>query len=649
MFSKIIFAFTLLVPIGSLMAKGLPLEHFNHMPLIEQPSISPDSENIAAIYNGKDITQVVVTPFGSQDLKALVSLGGEKYRIESIYWANNKRLIINVSQPFENKGLRLRTNHMYSADIDGKNVFEIRRSMRAKRSSDASNDWDFYSNSPYLLNLLPSDPDHILVTTSESRDGNYASVYKVNINDGDFVKHTANTNRITSWITDRNGEILLAIGENDNYRDETQYVYFRKDEEADWELIKKYVPFESETFDPVIYEKPTNTLLLLSDHKLNKTALWRFDIKSNEFTELVAEAPGNFDISSVIYQRSATETNVIGYHYVDNFVRRVYWDEEKQNVGQQLADLLKKSGLDSNILDYSFDGTRYIISATSDVSPTKFYLFDSKKKSLSLWFSQYPYLEGKSLANVIPFSFNARDGMEIHGYITLPNGVENPPVVLFPHGGPYARDYQYFDPFVQMMANDGYAVLQVNYRGSTGYGKKYTTSGYHQWGKAMQTDLLDAYEWLKATDLVDKNKACIAGASYGGYAALVAGFQTPELFDCIVSIAGVSDLKDQMTMWRRFGAFDYIENAVSNKDTDLEAISPYYHAEKFTKPVLLIHGKKDTRVSYRQSSAMYDQLKSAGKDVAYEEFEYGTHFLNDATNRANAMKLMKDFLNQHLK
>jgi dipeptidyl aminopeptidase/acylaminoacyl peptidase len=631
------------------MAKGLPLEHFNHMPLIEQPSISPDSENIAAIYNGKDITQVVVTPFGSQDLKALVSLGGEKYRIESIYWANNKRLIINVSQPFENKGLRLRTNHMYSADIEGKNVFEIRRSMRAKRSSDASNDWDFYSNSPYLLNLLPSDPDHILVTTSESRDGNYASVYKVNINDGDFVKHTANTNRITSWITDRNGEILLAIGENDNYLVETQYVYFRKDEEADWELIKKYVPFESETFDPVIYEKSTNTLLLLSDHKLNKTALWRFDIKSNEFTELVAEAPVNFDISSVIYQRSATETNVIGYHYVDNFVRRVYWDEEKQNVGQQLADLLKKSGLDSNILDYSFDGTRYIISATSDVSPTKFYLFDSKKKSLSLWFSQYPYLEGKSLANVIPFSFNARDGMEIHGYITLPNGVENPPVVLFPHGGPYARDYQYFDPFVQMMANDGYAVLQVNYRGSTGYGKKYTTSGNHQWGNAMQTDLLDAYEWLKATDLVDKNKACIAGASYGGYAALVAGFQTPELFDCIVSIAGVSDLKDQMTMWRRFGAFDYIENAVSNKDTDLEAISPYYHAEKFTKPVLLIHGKKDTRVSYRQSSAMYDQLKSAGKDVAYEEFEYGTHFLNDATNRANAMKLMKDFLNQHLK
>ncbi|MFT5312708.1 MAG: dipeptidyl aminopeptidase/acylaminoacyl peptidase, partial [Paraglaciecola sp.] len=144
-------------------------------------------------------------------------------------------------------------------------------------------------------------------------------------------------------------------------------------------------------------------------------------------------------------------------------------------------------------------------------------------------------------------------------------------------------------------------------------------------------------------------KACIAGASYGGYAALVAGYQTPELFDCIVSIAGISDLDDQISMWRRLGNFDYINNAVSDDNTDTEAISPYFHAKKFNKPVLLIHGKRDTRVSYRQSKTMYEELKSEGKDVSYEEFEYGTHFLNDATNRVNAMKLMKGFFAKHLK
>jgi dipeptidyl aminopeptidase/acylaminoacyl peptidase len=648
MYRKIILTFFLLLPISCLHAESLPLEYFNQMPMLEDPVISPNGEHLAGIYNSNEKTQVVVMPFGSQDLKALVTLGGEEYRINSIYWANNKRLLINVSQPYEYKGLRLRTTHLFSADLEGKNVFEMRRSINA-RVSTKTTELDFYFNSPRLLNILPNDADHILVTTRDSRDGNYASVFKVNINDGGFKKHIANTNRINNWITDKNGEILLAIGGSDRPRDDTKYVYLRENQDADWKLIKKYTPFESETFDPIMYEKETNSILLLSDHELNKTALWRFDIKKNQFTDLVAKAPGEFDISNVIFKPSHTEMNVIGYTYVDDFVRRVYWDSEQKNIGNQLAKLLSKSGLQSNIYDYSLNKNRYIISAISDSSPVKYYLFDKNKKSLSLWFSQFPYLEGKALANVTPFTFNARDGMEIYGYITLPNGVEKPPVILFPHGGPYARDYQYFDPYVQMMANEGYAVLQVNFRGSTGYGNKYMTSGYHQWGRAMQTDLLDAYEWLLATELVHKDKACIAGASYGGYAALVAGYQTPELFDCIVSIAGVSDLGDQMTMWRRLGSFDYIDNAVNGDDTDIKAVSPYYHTEKFKKPVLLIHGKKDTRVSYRQSSAMYDQLKSAGKDVMYKEFDYGTHYLDDATNRANAMKLMKDFFEEHLK
>tara|TARA_R110002167_G_scaffold84940_1_gene230650 strand:- start:409 stop:2355 length:1947 start_codon:yes stop_codon:yes gene_type:complete len=648
MYKKIIITFFLLLPISTLHAESLPLEYFNQMPLLQNPVISPNGEHLAGIYNSNDNTQVVVMPFGSQDLKALVTLGGEKYRIEGIDWANNKRLLINVSQPYEFKGLKLRTTHLFSADLEGKNVFEMRRSTNA-RVSTKTTDLDFYYNSPNLLNILPNDADHILVTTRDSRDGNYASVYKVNVNDGKFEKHIANSNRIDNWITDKNGEILLAIGGSDRVRNETKYVYVRENQEADWKLIKQYTPFESETFDPIMYEKETNSLLLLSDHQLNKTALWRFDIEKNEFSELVAQAPGKFDITNVIFKPSHTEMNVIGYTYVDNFVRRVYWDSEQKNIGNQLAELLSKSGLQSNIYDYSLDENRYIISAISDSSPVKYYLFDKNKKSLSLWFSEFPYLEGKALANVTPFTFNARDGMEIYGYITLPNGVEKPPVILFPHGGPFSRDYQYFDPYVQMMANEGYAVLQVNFRGSTGYGLRYMTNGYHQWGKAMQTDLLDAYEWLVATELVHKDKACIAGASYGGYAALVAGYQTPELFDCIVSIAGVSDLSDQMTMWRRLGEFDYIENAVKNDDTDIKAISPYYHAEKFKKPVLLIHGKKDTRVSYRQSNSMYDQLKSAGKNVKYKEFEYGTHYLDDATNRINAMKLMKDFFEEHLK
>jgi len=276
-------------------------------------------------------------------------------------------------------------------------------------------------------------------------------------------------------------------------------------------------------------------------------------------------------------------------------------------------------------------------------------LFNTKAMKFTPWFSEYPNLVKQELAEVESITFKARDGMELHGYYTVAKDSKNPPVVLFPHGGPVARDYKVFDPFVQLFASRGFAVLQVNFRGSDGYGLEYQKAGYNQWGDKMQTDLIDGLNWAKENRNANTNKACIVGASYGGYAALVAGFQTPNQFKCIASIAGISDLDKQVSHWRVRGAEEYVLNAVNdNGKINIKDISPIHNVDKFKAPVLLIHGQADTRVDFVQSELMHKELQKAGKDSKFVTFKFGTHNLNDAANRKVAMEELDKFLKKHL-
>jgi len=622
----------------------IPLEYFNQMPMVEEPIISPDGKNIAVIFNQGELTQVALFPFDDKSqMKVILQLGTEKYRIESIDWANNERILVSVSQPMyiDDWKARVRTNHLYSANIDGSSVFELRKIAKNQRET------TFYKNSPILKSLLNNDPDHILVTMYDERDNNYTSVFKVNVNTGEFNKYLPNSNRIIGWGVTNSGDVLLGVGRDNSRLNKTRYIYTRKDTKADWQMVKTYEAYKTETFNVISYEPEKNSIIVISDYKLGKDALWRFDIPSGEYT-LLGEAPGQLDIRGAITRLEGNKRSVIGFTYNDNFIKRVYFDKNSNQFSQQIASIFNKKNLQANVYHADKNKQRFIIYAISDKSPGKYYLYDKKTNKLNFWYAQYPKLERSKLATVTPFNFKARDGMDLHGYLTLPNDVKNPPVVLFPHGGPFARDSQYFDPYVQMFASKGYAVLQVNYRGSEGYGNKYTTAGYHQWGKKMQTDLIDALAWLKESKQADTNNACIVGASYGGYAALAAGYQTPNTFKCIASIAGTANMQTTLSDWKRWGFNNYVKNAVTDDEQELKKLSPVYHAKEFKAPVLLIHGKADTIVSYYQSEDMYDALTKAKKDVDIKFYKYGTHNLNDAVNRKDAMELIASFLEKHL-
>lgn len=632
---------------GTALAKSnIPLSNFNHMPMVMQPTLSPNGEQIAVITNREGVTQVTLVPFDNpSELSVLLELGGEKYRIEEIDWVNDERLIVSVSQPFKMFKNRYRTNHIYSISTDGKSVFEL-----TKRGNQQQTKLEFYYSRPHLLSLLPKDPKHILVTVNDARDNNYSSVFKVNVDTGEFEKYLANGDKIVGWHVNRLGEVLMAVGTDDDYNTDISYYYTRKSENDKWRLVKKVEAFADERFFPRLYEPETNSIIIESDHELNKMALWRYHIDTGDY-DLLGEAPDNYDIDGPIWQRDGDNYTIVGYRYTDHFSKRVYFDQASQKTSQQIANLFAKRGLQAGIYSRDEAKNRMILSTLSDNKAPTFYTYDKKKAQISPWYGQYPGLNKANLPKVTPFEFKARDGMLLNGYITVPEGVKNPPLVLFPHGGPYGvRDYQYFDPFVQAFASRGYAVLQVNYRGSGGFGNSYQTVGYGEWGKTMQTDLIDAVNWVKDQKLADTGNACIAGASYGGYAALAAGYQTPKLFKCIVSIAGIGDMGALVSLEKRRGTSkSFLSKAIKNVNENMEPISPAYHATKFEAPVLLIHGKADTRVSYRQSEQMYDALKKAGKDVEIELFKFGTHHLDDVSNRKEAMELMVEFLDSHLK
>ncbi|NQY35190.1 MAG: S9 family peptidase [Alteromonadaceae bacterium] len=626
-------------------AEVIPLSSFNQMPLVVQPSLSPDGKNIAVITNRGEQTQVSVSPYDNpKEIVPVAGLDGAKYRIESIAWANNERILITVTQPIKYLYYQLRTSHIYSVKIDGSSLIELKSKKRVKDNLDA------YRSSPHLLSLLDKEPNHILVTIKDWQDEYYSSVYKVNIETGDFKKYIPNGNKIYAWHVNTKGEVLMARGTDRNQKSGMDYFYTRKNNDDDWQLIKKRQAYADETFAPVLYEQENNSVIVISNYKLKKNALWRYHITSDEY-ELLGEAPDLFDIDGAITRLDGDTRTVVGFSYTDHFKKRVYFNEQAENLNLQIQSIFLKQGLQASIYDWDKNRQRFIVYVVSDTQPGQFYLFDKKVNKLSPWYGQYPSLKKHKLTPVRPIEFKARDGMVLYGYVTLPEGIKNPPLVVYPHGGPYGvRDTQYFDPFVQLFASRGYAVLQVNYRGSGGYGDKYLTSGYSQWGRKMQTDIIDAVNWVKKQNVVDTENACIVGGSYGGYAALAAGYQTPKQFNCIVSIAGVSDMERHVSTLRRFsGTNAFIENAINEDETDFEAISPVDNVNQFEAPVLLIHGKVDQRVSYRQSENMYEELKDAKKEVEYKLFEFGTHHLDDAVIRKQAMGLMIEFVDKHIK
>jgi dipeptidyl aminopeptidase/acylaminoacyl peptidase len=308
----------------------------------------------------------------------------------------------------------------------------------------------------------------------------------------------------------------------------------------------------------------------------------------------------------------------------------------------------------NEIRNSSRNGRRHIVVSSHATQPPQWYLYDEDLNRLILMVDGYPKLISNELVKPMPVTLKARDGTVLHGYVTRPAHAQQPgPLILLPHGGPASRDVLDFDYWTQFLASRGWAVLKVNFRGSSGYGGDFLQAGFKRWGLEMQDDLTDAAQYAIDQGIADPERICIVGGSYGGYAALMGVVKTPQLFRCAVSFAGVSDLRALLKEKRRFLGYELGSERQlgawwSDRDR-LKATSPVNHADKIRTPLLIVHGAEDRTVSVEQSRAMVDALKDAGfTRMQYVELPDGDHHLSRQDDRLTFFRAMERFLAAYL-
>jgi len=594
----------------------IPVYDLMQAPLVNDVKISPDGKTVAALYNNNNRIMVLVKDMTVDNSKPVI-INVLNHNVKWINWANNHRIIAGT---LVEGGLWQDYYALVVMDKDGKN-------MRHLIS-------DFSIGN--LIDLLPDDPDHVLVEELNINNQHYPEVYKVFIgNERKEQRVQESRFNIDHWITDANGDVRIGVG----YLSD-RMIIDAKMADGNWKTISEKRYIKDSQFYPMAIGK-SGIAYVLSYHETDKAALYEYNIETQTFGRQLFKHD-LVDVGDIYYSRLKDAVAYAGFtldktelHFFDDQLAKDYLA-----VTQALPDTTNL------ITSESADEKRLIIFAGSSGNPGSYYLFDRENKKLMYLGSRYPGLEKISLSKTKGTRYKARDGMTVYGYVSYPvtyNDTPSPMVVLV-HGGPYTRDKNEFDPWVQFLTNRGYVVFQPNFRGSTGYGGAYWKSGYRQWGLAMEDDVMDGVKILIDGKVADKSKICIMGASYGGYAALMGVAKYSDIFCCAISISGISDLNKLMIQ-----KGNYLNRILIGDDfSDRKASSPITYAENINSPVLLAHGTEDKTVNYSQSDDMYDALKKADKDVTFIKLKKETHYLEDIKNRVALFEAIDKFLDKHM-
>lgn len=466
--------------------------------------------------------------------------------------------------------------------------------------------------------------------------------------------------RIHRWILDRKLTPRACIGYNpDTHKYES---WWRESAERPWKLINRQDRETERGFFPVAIDAD-DRLLVLSDMATGRYALHRYDDAAGAPGELLAGHP-QFDISADDLIYSADDRIPIGVTILED-KRRSYWFDKDRAAVQQAVDASLPAGRE-NALRF-LRGGQVLVASSGDVEPGAYYLFDPEKRTLSEMLRSRPWLQPQQLASMQVLRYAARDGQQIVSYLTVPRGTQPDaklPLLVWVHGGPHGRDVWGFDRFVQYLASLGVAVLQPNFRGSTGFGRDFEVAGQRQWGLRMQDDVSDGVKALVAQGRVDARRICIGGASYGGYAAMMGVVREPELFRCAVNMMGVTDLVRLVESGhadynrRRGSSLDVRvdarlraevgDPAVPEQRKLMDANSPVRLAAQIKAPVLLIYGTDDARVPIEHGTAMRDALKSAGVAYEWKTYTGEGHGIWGGGNFVDLMKRVGDFVSRQL-
>jgi len=493
------------------------------------------------------------------------------------------------------------------------------------------------------LRYVPGKEKEVMIQMNK-RDARYFDPYSINIESGELKELYKNDKNFESWYTDHNGVIRLATK-----TDGVNITLYHRATEAD--------PFDSllttsykEAFNPNLFTFDNKNIYVASNIGRDKTAIVEYDLAAKKEIREIYSNP-EYDVDGVDY---SPKRKVLQSAFFTSWKNEQHFiDKEAEAEYTKMKDKFK--GYEIAIYGNNNEEDKFIVWTGNDKLPSKFYFYDKKSGETKYLATGRPWLKEEDMATMKPIEYKSRDGLTIHGYLTLPKGVEakNLPVIVNPHGGPWARDVWGFNNEVQFLANRGYAVLQMNFRGSTGYGKAFWLKGSKEWGKKMQDDITDGVNWLIKEGIADKKRVAIYGGSYGGYATLAGVAFTPDLYACAVDYVGVSNMFTFMNTippyWEPFKKQMYELVGDPVKDSALLAeVSPALHVGNIKAPLFIAQGANDPRVNKAESDQVVEALKKRGVSVEYMVKNDEGHGFANENNRIDFYKAMEKFFDKHL-
>ena len=635
-----------------------PIEAFGQLPAIMQPILTPDGKHFATIQplNGKPAVLIYQTDAPAGALPVAIPTGD--WIAQAIIWANNNRLILVIKKNYKATGFtKIETwVRALAISVDGSNPVVLMADQRGFR---------YNGSSANFIGRNLDDPDHIYsvlyvphmtlapgdsrLTKDEDLSVFRLDLLKVDVNTGTAETLAKGEPYTKSWIIDNHGNIVGRVdGTKHPFLD---HLFLNRS--GTYVEVGVFPAGEDKGLNVAgLTQDGTGLVIMRSGEQPTKT-LERVDLATGKITTLFSVP--DYDVDDATVDRWTGR--VTGAAYTDDSRKVHYFDPNLQ----ALQDGLEKAfpGLSVRQGSSNLEGDKLIVAVEGPRTPLTYYYLNRAAHQAAEVASSYPNLKSADLGSETPYPYKARDGLDIHAYLTLPPGKpeKNLPTVIMPHGGPDARDQLRFDWWAQFLANRGYAVLQPNFRGSAGYGRKFTEAGLHEWGLKVQDDISDGVKKLIADGIADPKRICIVGASFGGYATLAGATFTPDLYACAVSWAGVSDLHAVLaTEIQNAGRESELVSFWSSRigvaaddDKQLTATSPALHADQVKCPVLLMHGESDTTVRINQSEIEEKALLKAGKTVEFIRFTGGEdHYMNVADTRIRMLRETERFLAKYI-
>ena len=598
----------------------IPMEDFFRNPEKSSFNISPNGKHIAYMKPWKTRMNVFVMDMSTKKETRLTS--SEERGIYGFAWLTDKR-IGYIKDDGGNENM-----HFYAIDIDATNEIDLT---------------PFENVQARIIDDLENDPNYIIIGLNK-RNPQIHDPYRINVNDGKMEMIAENPGNISGWMTDHDGKLRIAITS-----DGVNTSILHRASESD--KFKSILTTDFKvSVSPLFFTFDNKNLYVSSNRGRDKSGIFKFDVNNAEEGELIFEHD-EVDVSGLMYSRKRKVITGVSYTVAKS--EMVFFDTWRENIQEKLEE--KLPGYEVGITSFSKDETKAVVVSYSDKSRGTYYYYDVEKNQLTELGEISPWLNENHMAEMKPIKYQSRDGLTIHGYLTLPKGSngKNLPVVVNPHGGPWARDTWGYRSEIQFLANRGFAVFQMNFRGSTGYGREFWERSFKEWGKSMQDDITDGVNWLIDEGIADSKRIAIYGASYGGYATLAGLTFTPDLYACGVDYVGVSSLFTFMESippyWELYRTMLYEMVGHPEKDKDLlSSASPLLHIDKIKVPLFIAQGANDQRVKKSESDQIVEALQKAGVDVPYMVKDDEGHGFYNEENQFDFYRAMEKFLNKHM-